>query len=74
MRDYFISFAMNQTTSFYRTAEIHFPSWPPYTPDEHQVLVINPADVSVIVDPEDSERCQFLQMGRGNNEGVWPQW
>ncbi|KAF7523486.1 hypothetical protein G7054_g11748 [Neopestalotiopsis clavispora] len=74
MRDYFISFTLNQTTDSYGTSQAAFPFWPLYKSNEPQVLLINPTDVSAVHDPEDSERCQFLQMGRGNNKGIWPQW
>ena len=74
LRDYLISFTVYQDPNKLSHGTGQAPHWPPYDKAEQLILSIDDTGFSTHRDPEESERCQFLSMGRGNNKGIWPQW
>ena len=74
LRGYLISFTLYQDPNNLAHGIEKAPHWPQYNEAEQLILSIDNNGFHTCRDPEESERCQFLSMGRGNNKGVWPQW
>ncbi|KAH7015865.1 Alpha/Beta hydrolase protein [Ilyonectria destructans] len=74
LRNYFISFTIHQDPNALTVNDISAPSWPKYDSETPEIMYLSDSGVRVRDDPDVSQRCQFLRMGRGNNLGIWPQW
>ncbi|RYP71489.1 hypothetical protein DL771_004744 [Monosporascus sp. 5C6A] len=74
MRSYFISFTITQDPNKSTSGWAQIPSWQQYRSDEPNVLYVGKSEIQTVSDPDRSNKCLFLQLGRELNPEEWPQW